>query len=172
MKRVLLTVALMLCLVGASFGADANEPDKSMTFWLSANSPAYQNTDLSVMLGFRQGNTELGVATEWRMYAEGDTETQDQSDFAIGPYAVVHLPGVIQIKNPLPIDWLPAELAGDPFVGLAYVFDVKGKGATFAPFTGLRVFDLFAFTVKYSMYSPEIPADNQLQLGLSGQWAF
>lgn len=166
-------VAPILCLVGISFGAEPNVPDsRALTFWLSANSPGYENTDLTAMLGFRQGNAELGIAGEWRMYSEGDTEPEDQSDFAVGPYAVYHMPGAIQVKNPLPIDWLPEELAGDPFIGLAYVFDTKGKGATFSPFTGLRVFDLFAFTVKYSIYSPEIPADNQWQLGLSGQWKF
>src|SRR4030042_1639746 len=97
-KCVLLIVALILCLVGAVRGQEPNTPDsRSMTLWVSGSDLGYQNTDLSVMLGIRSKNVEVGIAGEWRMLSEGDTDADIQSDFALGPYAAYHFPDLIDV---------------------------------------------------------------------------
>ena len=173
MKRVILIVALMLCLVGVARAEEQNtpEPDKAVTLWLSGSSPAYQNTNLSAMFGIKDKNAEAGIAVECRMFSEGDTANDIQSDLAIGPYAVYHFPDILDVNNPLNIPWLPEKIAGHPFVGLSYVVDRSGKGAAMSPFAGIRLLDLFTLKGKYSFYHG-VDAKDELQLGLSLQWKF
>lgn len=174
MKRVILIVALLLCLVGAGYGAETNVPaenDRALTLWVSGESLAYQNTNLGVMLGIRQKNVELGVAAEWRIFSEGDTDADIQSDFAIGPYGAYHFPGLIDVNNPIDVGWLPDKLLAEPFVSLAYLIDRKGQGAVTRPGVGIRVLDIFALSWDYSFYQG-VPADNEGRFGLSAKWEF
>jgi hypothetical protein len=168
MKRVILTLTLMLLCCSIAQAAD---PNQSMTLWLSAANPAYQNTDLSVWLGFRQDNTEIGAAMDWRVFSEGDTEDDTQSNFAVGPYAVYHFPGVIDVNNPFDVPWLGDKLIGDPFIGMSYLFDVDGKGTTFSPVAGVRIFNMFALTYQYSLYYGN-PATDEGRIGLSLKYDF
>lgn len=171
MKTVILIVALMLCLVGTSFGAEPNEPKNAVAFWVSGTDLGNQNTDLSAWLGFRRDNIEIGVATEWRMYAEGDTDADFQSNFSVGPYGVYHFPGLIDVNNPIDVEWLPDKLLGEPFLSLSYLIDTKGMGATISPGVGIRLLDVFAVMYQYSWYKG-VPADNQGRIGLSVKWEF
>ena len=172
MKRALLIVALCLCLVGASFGAEPNAPkSRAMTLWVSASSLGYQNTDMSVMLGIRNKNIEVGIDGEWRMFSEGDIEGDAQSDFALGPYAAYHFPDLIDVNMPGDVSWLPEKLMGEPFISLAYPIDLEGKGAAIKPGVGIRLFDIFAVKWEYAFYKG-IPADNEGQVGISAKWEF
>jgi len=167
-KRMMLTLILILCLCGI---AKAGDPNESLTFWLSGSNLAYQNTDISAWIGYRSDNTEFGVATGWRMFAEGDNEEDIQSNFAVGPYGCFHMPGLIEIDNPFGTSWLPEKLAGDPFIGVSYLFDVKGKGTSVNPVVGVRVFDLFALTYEYSFFNGNTAEDGG-KIGLSYQYKF
>jgi len=168
---LLMACALLLC--GSAFAGDANEPvkDKAVTLWFSGSSPAYQNTNLSVMLGLKDKNAEAGVAVDWRMFSEGDTDADKQSNLAVGPYAVYHFPDVLDINNPIDVPWLPASLAGEPFLGLSYLVDTDGRGSSVNPFVGIRLLGLFVWTGKYSFFHG-FEADDEFQLGLSLQWKF
>jgi len=167
-KRMMLTLILILCVCSISEAADPNE---SVTFWLSGSNLAYHNTDLSAWVGYRADNTEVGVAMDWRMFSEGDNDEDMQSDFAIGPYGCYHMPGLIEIDNPFGAAWLPEKLAGDPFIAISYLFDVKGKGTSINPAVGLRVFDMFALTGGYSFFNGST-ATNEGKIGLSYQYRF
>jgi len=171
MKRALLTVAVLLALCGVT---KAEDPNRALTLWVSGDSLAYQNTDLGVMLGIRGiGNTnvEVGVAGEWRIFSEGDTDQDIQSDFALGPYGVYHFPGLIDVNNPIDVSWLPDRLLGEPFVSLAYLIDIRGQGAVVRPGIGIRLLDVFALSWDYSFYKG-VPADNEGRIGLSVKWQF
>ena len=167
-KRILLTLVLILCVCGIARAADPNE---SLTFWLSGSDLGYHNTNLSTWLGYRTDDTEVGVALDWRMFSEGDTDEDVQSNFAVGPYGCYHMPGLIEIDNPFGASWLPEKLAGDPFVGVSYLFDVDGKGTSIKPVVGLRIFDLFAFKYEYSFFNGS-PAKDEGKVGLSYQYRF
>lgn len=171
-KCVLLTiVAMMLTLCGV---ARAEDPNRALTLWVSGNSLAYQNTELNVLFGIRgigDPNVELGMAMDWRIYSEGDTDADIQSDLAIGPYGVYHFPGLIDVNNPIDVPWLPEKLAGEPFVSLAYPIDIKGQGAVIRPGVGIRLLDIFALSWDYSFYKG-VPADNEGRIGLSAKWEF
>lgn len=171
-KKMMLTLVLVLCVCGiARAGAEPNDPNESLTFWLSGSDLSYQNTNISAWLGYRQDDTEVGIAVDWRMFSEGDTDTDTQSDFAVGPYGVYHVPGLIDIDNPFGVSWLPEKLAGDPFLGVSYLFDVDGKGTSINPVVGLRVFELFSVTYEYSFFNGS-PAKDAGKIGLSYRYKF
>ena len=169
MKKLLMiaAVALMLC---GNVWAEPNEPE-AVTFWMSGSNLAYQNTNISAWLGIRKANIEFGAAAEWRMFSEGDTDSDIQSTFALGPYGAYHFPDLIDIPNPIDVEWLPDTLAGEPFVFLSYLIDLDGKGATIAPGVGIRLLDLFALSWEYSFYKG-IPADDEGRIGLSVKYEF
>lgn len=167
-KRKLLILIMILCVCGIVKSA---EPNESATFWLSGSDLGYHNTDLSSWIGYRNDNTEVGIALEWRMFSEGDNYEDMQSNFAVGPYGCYHMPGLIEIDNPFGIAWLPEKLAGDPFVGVSYLFDVKGKGTSINPVFGMRIFDLFAMTYEYSFFNGN-DAEDEGKIGLSYQHKF
>ena len=171
-KRILLTLTLLLCVGSIAIANEpVVEPEKAVTFWLSGSDLGYENTEMSAWLGYRQGETEVGVALDWRMFNEGDTEDDFQSDFAVGPYGVYHMPGLITIDNPFGAAWLPEQLAGDPFVGVSYLFDVDGKGTSINPVAGLRLFDIFSLKYEYSFFQGSAAIDEG-SIGLSYQHRF
>lgn len=174
MKRAILMIVAILVMAGAARAQEPNVPvenDRAITLWVSGSDLGYQNTDLSAWLGLRQKNVEFGVATEWRMFSEGDTNTNIQSQLSIGPYGVYHFPGLIDVNNPLDVEWLPEKFVGEPFISLSYLIDTKGQGAAISPGIGIRLFDSFALFWDYSFYKG-IPADNQGRIGLSAKWDF
>ena len=170
-KKQLLTLILILCVCGIAMAGDPNDPNEAATFWLSGSNLSYQNTDLSAWIGYRNDDTEIGVALDWRMFNEGSNDEDIQSDFAVGPYGCFHMPGLIEIANPFGATWLPEKLAGDPFVAVSYLFDVKGKGTSINPAVGMRIFNLFALTYKYSFFNGN-PANDEGTIGLSYQHKF
>ena len=167
-KRTMLTLILILCLCGI---AKAGDPNESLTFWMSGSNLAYQNSKLSAWIGYRNDNTEVGVATAWRMFSEGDNDEDVHSDVSVGPYGCFHLTGLIEIDNPFETSWLPEKLAGDPFVAVSYLIDTNGKGTSVNPAVGIRVFDLFAITYEYSFFNGN-PSKDEGKIGLSYRYNF
>jgi len=166
-KLLILTVILACCQV-----THADDPNESVSLWLMGNNLAYQNSDLSLWVGYRRDNAEFGVASNWRMFSEGDTDEDTQSDFAIGPYAAYHFPGLIDINNPFAdIEWMPDKLIGEPFLCLPFLFDTKSKGSAIAPMAGVRVFEMFSLSYQHFLYTGNT-ADNKGQVGISTNWKF
>ena len=173
-KLVMLSVLLALVVPGTSNAA--NDANQAITFWAAASNPAYQNTDLSVWLGYRQDvedglAAEGGIAFDWRMFAEADTPDQIQSAFAVGPYGILHFPELINVPNPFDVAWLGDTLIGEPFIGFSYLFDLDGKGTSINPFIGARVFDLLALTYEYQTFQGSSAADGG-KIGISLQYKF
>jgi len=167
-KSTMLTLILILCVCGI---ARAGDPNESATFWLSGSDLGYQNTELSAWIGYRQNDTEIGVAMDWRRFNEVDSGEEAQNEFAVGPYGCFHMPGLIEIENPFGTAWLPEKIVSDPFVGVSYLFDVRGRGTSVNPVVGLRIFDLFALKYEYSFFSGG-PATDEGKIGLSYQHKF
>jgi hypothetical protein len=173
MKRVILTLTLMLLCCSITKAAD---PNQSMTLWITGTNLMYQNTDVDVWGGIR-GNLQKGIdieggaAFDWRVWNEGDSEEGSQSSFAIGPYGAVHFTDLISIPNPLPFEGMPAELAGEPFFSLEYLWDTDGKGTIFAPAAGVRLFEIFALKYEYRMVQGEKVPDGE-RLGISAKFNF
>lgn len=176
MKKVTLLIVALLLSLGTVKAADVNEPDRYLTAWLSGANLAYQNTDLSVWLGFR-GNLnkdidiEGGPAFNWRMWSEGDSEEHSQSDFAVGAYVAVHFLNLVNIPNPIPIEQLPDQLAGEPFVAFEYLIDTDGKGTSFSPSGGIRVFEVLAVMYQYQIVQGERVPD-QSRIAISTKFKF
>jgi len=165
-KRLFLAVVLVLCVCSM---VRAEDPNESLTFWLSGTDLSYQNTNMSAWLGYRQDNTEIGAAVDWRMFSESDTEADTQSTFAIGPFGIIHMPGLIEVNNPFGQDG--EKILGDPFVGVSYLFDLDGRGTSINPVVGMRVFDLFSITYEYSFFKGS-PAEDDGKIGLSYRHKF
>jgi hypothetical protein len=170
MKKV---VILIVLLFAANCFGGTNETNQSITLWVSAANPAYQNTDLSVMLGYRQDDIETGIAGDWRMFSEGTTEPDMQSIFALGPYGVLHFPTLIDVNMPFAdkVPWLPKTIVGEPFVGIRYLFDLDGKGTSITPFAGARLVNLFAVMYEFDMFQGS-DAPDKGKLALSIQYKF
>jgi len=168
MRKLFVLLLILACCQIAS----AEDPNESISLWLMGNSLAYHNSDLSLWAGYRQDNTEFGVASNWRMFSEGDTDEDTQSTFAIGPYGAYHFPGLIDIDNPLKdIEWMPEKLVGEPFLCISYLFDTKGKGTSVAPMVGVRLLDMFSLSYQYSFFNGS-QAEDKGQIGLSTKWKF
>jgi len=165
-KLLILFVILAFCQI-----VSAADPNESLTLWLMGNDLAYQNTNLSISTGYRKDNAEFGVAMDWRMFSEGDTDEDVQSIFAIGPYAAYHFPDLIDIDNPFDVEWMPEKLIGEPFLRLSYLFDTKGKGTSVAPMIGVRVFDTFSLSYQRILFNGST-AENGGQFGISTQFRF
>lgn len=171
MKKKTLFVLLLLVAAGT---VRAKELNRNITLWLMSNNVAYQNSELSAMLGYKQDVTdglagETGIAGSWRMFAEGQTSDNTQSRFAAGPFLALHFPTLINVPNPIKTKWLGDTLIGQPFIGCSYIFDIDGKGTSINPMVGVRVFNFAAITYQYSAYQGVNAADVS-KVGLSLQF--
>jgi len=173
-QKWIFTIMLCLLIAGAARAGDPNEPNKdeeAICLWVVGGSPAYQNTNIGVMLGYLKDDVEIGGAVDWRMYSEGDTLPDDQSDLALGFYGAIHFPEIIDVNNPFEVSFLPEKLASKPCFGVKYLFDLDGKGTAVTPFVGLRIFDLFALIYEVDTYHG-IDADTEGKLAISLQYKF
>jgi len=176
MKTLIVTLVLMLACCGIARSADVNEPYEFFTVWLSGTNLAYHNTDLSVWLGYRHNlnedfDVEIGPAINWRMWSEGDAEEKSQSNLALGAYAAVHALKLIDVPNPLPFDYLPAQLLGEPFVSIEYLIDTDGQGSSITPACGIRVFEVLAVVYRYRMVEGEKVPDGS-SIAISTKFKF
>ena len=176
-KLIVVLIVLVCASLGFARAAEPNETqkDEAITLWLTGNSPAYQNTNIGVMIGCLNDDIEIGGALDWRKWSEGDTEDDMQSNLAVGIYGIVHFPELIDVNTPLDLPFLPDKLASKPCVGIAYLFDVETtsgeKGTSIPLFAALRIFDLFAIRYEFNIYQGIDVKDNS-SLGLSLQWKF
>ena len=170
---------IVLCLVLLSSSAQGNEPnmpkDEAVTLWVTGNSPAYENTNIGVMLGYLKNDIEIGGAVDWRQWSEGDTADDTQSNFALGFYGILHFPEIVDVNTPFNLPWLPEKLASEPCLGMAYLFDVKTtgneKGVNTPVFAALRIFDLFVLRYEIDVFH-SIDIKDDSKFGLSLQYRF
>lgn len=140
MKRLLLTVALVLCLVGTA-RAD-------WTAW-----GLYDIDTTGLRLGIEKNGNELGLYGAWRPDPE-----EPPSMFGI--YGV-HNFGTIEVDSPIPVSWLPAKWTATPYVGgyvtvdfakvLSLPEDQQGRRTLGGPMIGIKFFDLLATELRYQL---------------------
>lgn len=164
MKTWIVMLVVLVC-------ASVSLADDSVNLWvLGEPSIDNQNNEVGALVGFRRDNVEIGIAGLWRMFGEADTEPSDEekeSEFALGAYGLFHLPEIIDVNNPIPIPGLPDKIMSEPYVGLKFLKDVKGKGTSFSPVTGMRIFETIGIMYEYrGFHGIDIPDRNILTLSL------
>ncbi len=140
MKRVILTVALLLCLVGTA-RAD-------VTAWA-----IYDRDAAGVRVGIEKDGNEIGIFGAWRADPK-------QPPNLFGIYGL-HNFQAIEINSPIPVEWLPAKWTATPYAG-AYVTidfaeylnlpeDTQNRRIIGGPMAGLKLFDLLVLEYRYQL---------------------
>lgn len=132
MKRVLLIVTLLLCLVGTARA--------EMTVW-----GLYDRDTAGVRLGYAHDQIEVGLFAAWRPDPE-------QPPNIFGAYSLYEF-GTVEVNNPIPVEWLPAKLTGTPYMGGYLTIDLadEGRKALGGPMVGLLVQDVLAIELRYQL---------------------
>jgi len=121
MKKLLLIVALLLCLVGVARGQDPNTPPvlapegKGLTLWATTTDNA--TSTFGLRAGWEEGKLEFGGTAKW---FTADPEWELTPDLA-GGYLIFYLTQQAKVLDPLPDNFLEEwihELGARPYGGV------------------------------------------------------
>lgn len=168
MKTVLTMCTCLIALCGVVKGNDVNQPDKEMTFRILTE-PSSQNTNIEGWLGFRKGDSEVGLIVGYQ-----DELTDRDASMTIGGFTAFHFPDVRQmIENTLWIaEFLPESIEATPAVGLSLVYNLETYAMTTTPFVALRIYKTFEVHVGYEAFQSETVEQDGFKIGISSSWKF
>lgn len=152
MKTLILTVALMLCLVGTA-RAD-------VTAW-----GLYDVDTVGARVGIEKNGNEVGLYGAWR-------PDPDQPPSMFGIYGL-HNFGTIDVNSPIPVEWLPKVWTATPYVGgyvtidfaeyLALPEETQNRRMVGGPMIGLKFFDVLATELRYQLVDGPLEASFENQ---------
>ena len=144
MKKLIVLSALFLFLCAQ--GCNSN-----LSAWV------WSDETTGVRLGYVNDDTEVGVSGLW-------WEDCDEPE-VVGVYAIRHLPDVVQVPNPIVLEWLPATLTGSPYFGAEIMRDMDRQTTYLSPIAGLRIEDIFFIGYRFGAFNEE-PASDGIVFGI------
>jgi hypothetical protein len=168
MKKLLIT----MCLIALSFnvvqGQDVNQPAEGMSFRILTE-PSSQNTNVEGWIGFRKGNSEVGIIVGYI-----DEQTDKDASMTIGGFSAYHFPDIRPtIENTFWLtEWLPKEIVAEPSLGLAITYNLETYALKTSPFVALRVYETFEIQLGYEAFQSETVESDGFKIGLSTMWRF
>ena len=168
MKKVLLTTMCLMTMCMVTKGNEPNQPVKEMTFRILTE-PSSQNTDIEGWLGFRKGDSEVGLILGYI-----DEQTERDASMTIGGYTAFHFPDVRQlVENTFWVaEWLPESIEATPAVGMSFVYNLETYALTTTPFVALRVYKTLEIQLGYDALQGETVEQDGFKIGISSSWRF
>ena len=109
MKYLILIVSVLLLVAGCA-GMTASVWDE-------------RDGGLGARVGVDMNNTEIGASVLY--WPDGENENSE----VFGAYGIYKFPDLVEIPNPLKLDFLPETLSGTPYSG--YRIDIDGERSRF-----------------------------------------
>jgi len=171
MKKLI--IALVLCLPLVVQGNEPNQigdvNDMAITFRVLTE-PVATRTNIEGWLGFRKGESELGLIVGWR------DETEELEDsLNIGGFTMFHFPDVRElVGNSFWLaEWLPESITAEPAVGLAITYNLETSTVKTSPFVALRIYKTLEIQIAYDVFgNGESDVPDGTRIGLSTSWKF
>ena len=113
------------------------------------------NESMTARLGYNVStNTGVGLESCWLKYNEVPQ--------VWAGYGLYKFPDVVQIPNPIALDWLPKTLSGTAYVGAHAGFNLDTQGAFSGLLAGIIVEKVIVFEWQYIKADYELaPVDNE-----------
>jgi hypothetical protein len=105
---------------------------------------------IGARLGYRIGDDErieIGLSSEY--YPGADDADSPQ---VWGVYGLYHWPDAIKVPQPIPLEFLPAELTATPYIGGRIGLDFDADGVVSGPVAGIIVNEVIFFEAQYNYY--------------------
>jgi len=125
-----------------------------ITSWLWADNDA---------LGLRLGseiseNIEVGLSTLW---------LPDREEPEIwGLYALYHLPEIVNVPNPILVDFLPETITGAPYLGGKLDIDFNDDSTDISPVAGIVLMDVLFIEYQFESIDRESRQESKLLFGI------
>lgn len=113
---------------------------KNLSAWLLGDGDS-----LMARVGYNTTvNTEVGLESCWFKL--------DDSPQVWGAYGLYKFTDIIQIPNPLPLEWLPKTLNGTPYIGMQVGLNLNSKGTFVGPVAGITIQDILVIEYQYTNF--------------------
>ena len=147
MRNVMLAVVMVLC-----FCLPAQADIYS---WVFGDSDA-----MGVRVGFDvvDPNIEVGISGLWLPDVE--------KPVAYGIYALYHLPEILELPNPISLDFLPETISGHPYFGGKFDFDDKFEESMLSPIAGFILADILFIEYQFESFDRTQIGENKLMMGV------
>ena len=144
MKKLILLIVLFLCL---PVRADT-------TSWLWADDDA-----LGVRVGVKDDSPiEVGLSALW---------LPDREEPEIwGIYALYHLPEIVNVPNPIVVDFLPEIITGTPYLGGKLDIDFDDEVTDISPVAGIVLMDVLFIEYQFEAIDRESKQESKVLFGL------
>lgn len=162
MKRILLFFVLLFVITNQCV-ADYPDPNSRLSAWLLGDDQTF-----IARLGYKPSpRIEVGIESAWLSVdiAEGRCDVPG----VVGAYGIYKFPDIVQIPNPIPFEWLPAQFAGTAYFGIHAGLDLTNEGTFVGPIAGVIFNDVMVIEYTYVMsdYALEaVDGDHRIMLGL------
>jgi hypothetical protein len=169
MKKVMVTMLMVLMLSATAYAGDLN-------VWLYGVQNMVVDTDGQETIGLRLGTTlgeennlEVGVASQ--LYVGDSGVDLPQVWTAYGLY---YLPYEVTVPQPIPLEWLPKELTGKPYLGAQVGMDFDADGVVSGPLAGIIIQKIMFVEYQYANYSGQLgdALDDEHKVLFGLKWSF
>jgi len=83
-----------------------------------------------------------------------------------GVYAIYHLPDILQIPNPIDVDFLPEIISGKPYVGGKLDIDFEIDKGSVSPIVGIVFNKVLFFEYQFESFDRVILGESKIVFGL------
>lgn len=151
MKKLI--VVLMLCVLVVG-GCSQNETD--VYSWVWGDDDA-----IGARVGTNVGdsnNVEVGLSALWWP----DRERPE----IWGMYGIYSFPEILEVPNPIVMEFLPETISGRPYLGGKVDIDFSGDKSRASPIAGIVFEDIFFIEYQFDSIDRDIANDSKLIFGI------
>ena len=138
-KLFILTVILACCQIASAEG---------LTTWIFGGAGDGPTNEVFARVGYEKGSLEIGgTVCFWPNYSPPTV---------YGVYAIGKLDNLVQIPNPLPIEWLPETIGATPYLGGQVSVDFEDRGSMIGPVAGVILQEVLTIEYQYRNYGQSL----------------
>jgi len=150
MKKILIAILLLVF----ATSVQASDPNLSLTTWIFGN-----DENIGARVGYEVSeNAEVGVVSYW--WPEEDAPQ------VWGIYGIYFFPDLIEIRNPIPVSFLPETFEGKGYSGMQVGVNFDNDASFASPLAGVLFNEIFFLEYQYRAY------DNKLEETLNDEHIF
>lgn len=143
MKKIIVVMFVLLMAVSAYA--------KDLNCWVLGD-----DSSITARLGYSiDPNIEVGVSANWFAV--------DDAPQVFGAYGLYKWADMVTIDNPIPLDFLPKELHGTPYLGIQAGLNLNNKGTFVGPVAGIIIEKVLVIEYQYKTNFGAQLADSDIE---------
>lgn len=117
---------------------------EGLTTWLFGGAGDGPTNEVFARVGYEKGPVEIGAQSCW--WPNYDPPT------IFGVYGLFKIADVVEIPNPIHLEWLPKTFTASPYIGGQITIEIEDRSSMVGPVAGVIIQDIITVEYQYRNY--------------------